>query len=83
MAMIERNLGLVNPLGQAYPFYVLIETSGSDAQHDEEVGWHEHCLNVFFCRFFVWLTANAQCNKFTTLMAVCHPYSYTATASAP
>ena len=27
---------LKNPLSQEYPFYILIETSGSNATHDEE-----------------------------------------------
>ena len=33
--MVHENLGLTIPL-EDYPFYVLIETSGSEATHDEE-----------------------------------------------
>ena len=33
---VEKNLKVRNPL-DSYPFYVLIETSGSNATHDEEV----------------------------------------------
>lgn len=32
---VVSNLKLRNPIG-TYPFYMLIETSGSDAKHDEE-----------------------------------------------
>ncbi|XP_072035938.1 D-2-hydroxyglutarate dehydrogenase, mitochondrial-like isoform X1 [Amphiura filiformis] len=35
MKFVTTNLGLSNPLGEC-PFYVVVETSGSDAQHDEE-----------------------------------------------
>ncbi len=33
---VTKYLNLRNPLGQEYPFYILIETSGSNATHDEE-----------------------------------------------
>eukprot|EP00117_Sycon_ciliatum_P010257 scpid48151/ scgid12226/ D-2-hydroxyglutarate dehydrogenase, mitochondrial len=36
MSLVKKNLGLVNPLGESYPFYVLLETSGSDGSHDED-----------------------------------------------
>ena len=32
---VTHNLGLTNPLDE-YPFYIVIETSGSDLKHDEE-----------------------------------------------
>lgn len=35
MQMVEEHLGLKSPIGK-YPFYLLIETSGSNPQHDEE-----------------------------------------------
>lgn len=35
MLCVTRNLKLSNPIDQ-HPFYVLVETSGSDASHDEE-----------------------------------------------
>ena len=34
--LVKRQLGLQNPL-EACPFYVLIETSGSNEKHDQEV----------------------------------------------
>ena len=34
--LVKRQLGLENPL-EACPFYVLIETSGSNEKHDQEV----------------------------------------------
>jgi hypothetical protein len=41
MAVVEEQLGagspgVRSPLGQKYPFYVLVETSGSDEGHDQE-----------------------------------------------
>lgn len=33
---VRQNLGLKSPLQDDYPFYMLIETSGSKAEHDEE-----------------------------------------------
>ncbi len=33
--VVQQNLKLVNPIGD-FPFYVLIETSGSNGSHDEE-----------------------------------------------
>ena len=40
MELVQKNLGLANPLGSSFPFYVLVEASGSNASHDEEVS-HE------------------------------------------
>lgn len=37
---VTKNLGVQCPIGE-FPFYVLIETSGSNASHDEEK------LNIF------------------------------------
>lgn len=34
--MVENHTDLTRPLSEKYPFYVLIETSGSDKQHDDE-----------------------------------------------
>lgn len=31
-----RHLKVANPIGKEYPFYMIIETSGSNAQHDVE-----------------------------------------------
>jgi len=36
MEAVCQNLGLVSPLGDNYPFYTIIETSGSNKAHDEE-----------------------------------------------
>ncbi|XP_071805485.1 D-2-hydroxyglutarate dehydrogenase, mitochondrial-like [Asterias amurensis] len=36
MMYVTKYLKLKNPLSQEYPFYILIETSGSNATHDEE-----------------------------------------------
>ena len=36
MELVVTELDLVNPLDQS-PFYVLIETSGSDEEHDKKV----------------------------------------------
>ena len=36
MELDERMLGLKNPLSGAFPFYVLIETHGSNDGHDQE-----------------------------------------------
>lgn len=33
---VFENLSLKSPLEQPFPFYVLIETSGSNGKHDEE-----------------------------------------------
>lgn len=37
MHLVETHLGLQNPISK-WPFYVLVETSGSSGNHDEEVG---------------------------------------------
>lgn len=36
MGAVESHLGLKNPLSDSYPFYVLVETSGSNKDHDDE-----------------------------------------------
>ncbi|XP_044730727.1 D-2-hydroxyglutarate dehydrogenase, mitochondrial isoform X3 [Chrysoperla carnea] len=36
LAVVEENLKLRNPLNESSPFYMLIETSGSNMNHDEE-----------------------------------------------
>ena len=36
MTCVTENIKLSNPLQDDYPFYVLIETSGSNSKHDEE-----------------------------------------------
>lgn len=36
MHLVESKLGLHNPINK-WPFYVLIETFGSNSSHDEEV----------------------------------------------
>ena len=36
MELVETQLDLVNPLDKS-PFYILIETSGSDEEHDNKV----------------------------------------------
>lgn len=36
MELVVAQLGLVNPLKKS-PFYILIETSGSDEEHDKKV----------------------------------------------
>lgn len=36
MELTVKNLGLRNPLGAQYPFYMLLETHGSNNEHDEE-----------------------------------------------
>ncbi|XP_070561383.1 D-2-hydroxyglutarate dehydrogenase, mitochondrial-like [Ptychodera flava] len=36
MMMLKNYLKMTNPLSADYPFYVLVETSGSNATHDEE-----------------------------------------------
>ena len=36
MELVVAQLGLVNPL-KKFPFYILIETSGSDEEHDKKV----------------------------------------------
>lgn len=35
MCMVNKHLGLESPIGD-YPFYLLIETCGSNEKHDEE-----------------------------------------------
>ena len=35
MELVKENLSLISPL-EKYPFYVLVECSGSDGNHDEE-----------------------------------------------
>lgn len=35
MSLVEKHLGLANPIAES-PFYVVIETAGSNAAHDEE-----------------------------------------------
>ena len=37
MNAVQENLNLKNPITKNYPFYVLVETSGSNADHDTEV----------------------------------------------
>ena len=39
MNCVRSNLKYKNPIGE-FPFYVLVETSGSNADHDEEVNLH-------------------------------------------
>ena len=49
MELVVTQLELVNPLNKS-PFYVLIETSGSDEDHDKKV-----CVeNPFAIVFFSW-----------------------------
>ncbi|XP_022090093.1 D-2-hydroxyglutarate dehydrogenase, mitochondrial-like [Acanthaster planci] len=36
LSYVTKYLGLRNPLNREYPFYILIETSGSNGSHDEE-----------------------------------------------
>ena len=43
MKSVIDNTQLKNPLTVDFPFYVLIETSGSNSQHDNEV-----LLNIYF-----------------------------------
>ena len=38
MHLVETYLGLHNPISK-WPFYVLVETSGSNSNHDEEVSY--------------------------------------------
>ena len=39
MQTVAENLGYTNPIGE-HPFYVLVETSGSNDVHDGEVFLH-------------------------------------------
>jgi len=43
--LVTKHTELSNPLKRS-PFYVLIETAGSNNRHDEEVGYH--------CTYNVW-----------------------------
>ena len=49
MELVVEQLKLVNPLNRS-PFYILIETSGSDEEHDKQVCeiLIHHVLNLVF-----------------------------------
>ena len=40
--LVTKHMELSNPLKRS-PFYVLIETAGSNNRHDEEVSYHFTC----------------------------------------
>ena len=46
MNVVRDNLKMTSPLGEDFPFYILIETSGSHADHDQEKlsGFLEHAM---------------------------------------
>lgn len=46
MDLVERHLHLHNPISSC-PMYVLVETSGSNEEHDKEVSVHEQKLLLF------------------------------------
>ena len=48
MAAVLENLGYTNPIGE-HPFYVLVETSGSNDIHDAEV-FRLLFFPIFICK---------------------------------
>ena len=46
MSSVRENLGYANPIGE-HPFYVLVETSGSNDAHDTEVCVFQNTVNSF------------------------------------